>query len=314
MWGGIPTPHGPCSYCYSSYHHVKDCPTVGQFSNYSYEHINTQFSRPRNEPYCDSYHSGWSNESNISWQAQALENYAPQFRELYHQAYPQFNDQAVYPPSNFHPPHQQWQSSPYCADFEDNWQPSSQATPSPQSDSNVQAQILKLMGEINQKLTQTSLSQTLNSHSESIDKIKAHEEEPSPIYWPPQQQSQQEQYTPQFFAEMEARMDTHFEQIMNHLNREEEELQRQSMANLDGQYMVDENNFYHEQTITTIKNGEVVETHVEEMKEEQIEDPQALQRAKGEEVSIEAPLSSTLILETPPLLLVICQEVKIVVC
>jgi nicotinic acid phosphoribosyltransferase len=170
------------------------------------------------------------------------------------------------------------------------------------------------MGEINQKLTQTSLSQTLNSHSESIDKIKAQEEEPSPIYWPPQQQSQQEQYTPQFFAEMEARMDTHFEQIMSHLNREEEELQRQSMANLDGQYMVDENNFFHEQTMTTIKNREVVETHVEEMKEEKIEDPQALQRAKGEEVSIEAPLSSTLILETPPLLLVICQEVKIVVC
>jgi hypothetical protein len=84
------------------------------------------------------------------------------------------------------------------------------------------------MGEINQKLTQTvtSLSQTLNSHSESIAKIEAHEEEPSPIYWPPQQQSQQEQYTPQFFTEIEARMDAHFEQIMNHLNREEEELQR----------------------------------------------------------------------------------------
>jgi len=38
--------------------------------------------------------------------------------------------------------------------------------------------------------------------------------------------SHQENYTPQFFAEMEARMDAHFEQIMNHLNREEEELQR----------------------------------------------------------------------------------------
>jgi hypothetical protein len=84
------------------------------------------------------------------------------------------------------------------------------------------------MGEINQKLTQTvtPLSQTLNSHSESIAKIEAHEEKPSPIDWPPQQQSQQEQYTPQFFAEMEAKMDAHFEQIMNHLNREEEELQR----------------------------------------------------------------------------------------
>jgi hypothetical protein len=153
------------------------------------------------------------------------------------------------------------------------------------------------MGEINQKLTQTvtSLNQTLNSHSKSIAKIEAHEEEPSPIYWPPQQQ---EQYTPQLFAEMEARMDAHFEQIMNHLNREEEEFQRQSVANLDGHYMVDENTSYHEEDITTMKDGEVVETHMEERKEEQIEAPQALHREKGEEVSTKAP-PSTLTLETP---------------
>jgi hypothetical protein len=157
------------------------------------------------------------------------------------------------------------------------------------------------MGEINQKLTQTvtSLSQTLNSHSESIAKIEAHKEEPSPIYWPPQQQSQQEQYTPQFFTEIEARMNAHFEQIMNHLNREEEELQRQSVANLDGHFMVDESTSYHEQAITTMKNGEVVETHVEERKEEQIEAPQALHQVKGKEVSTEAPSLSTLILKTP---------------
>jgi hypothetical protein len=144
----------------------------------------------------------------------------------------------------------------------------------------------------------TSLSQTSNSHSKSIAKIETHEEEPSPIYWPPQQQFQQEQYTPQFFTEMEARMDAHFEQIMNHLNREEEELQRQSMDNLDGHYMVDESTSYHEQAITTMKNREVVETHVEEM-DEQIEAPQALHQAKGKEVSTEAHSSSTLILETP---------------
>jgi hypothetical protein len=157
------------------------------------------------------------------------------------------------------------------------------------------------MGEINQKLTQTvtSLSQTLNSHSESIAKIEAYEEEPSPIYWPPQQQSQQEQYTPQYFAEMKAKMDAHFEQIMNHLNREEEELQRQSVANLDGHYMVDESTSYHKQAPTTMKIREVVETHGEERKEEQIEAPQALHRVKGKEVSTEAPLSSTIILETP---------------
>jgi hypothetical protein len=61
---------------------------------------------------------------------------------------------------------------------------------------------------------------------------------------------------------MEARIDAHFEQIMNHVNREEEELQRQSLANLDGHYMVN-GSTYHEQAITTINNGEVVETHVE---------------------------------------------------
>jgi len=98
---------------------------------------------------------------------------------------------------------------------------------------------------------------------------------------------------------MEARVDAHSEQIMNQLNREEEELQRQSVANLDGHYMVDECTSYHEQAITTMKNGEVVETHVEERKEEQIEAPQALHRAKGEEVSTEAPSLSTLILKTP---------------
>jgi hypothetical protein len=111
--------------------------------------------------------------------------------------------------------------------------------------------------------------------------------------------SHQEKYTPQFFTEMEAKMDANFEQIMNHLNREEEELQRQSMANLDGHYTVNESTSYHEQAISTMKNGDVVETHVEEMKEEQIEAPQALHRAKGEEVSTEAPSSSTLILKMP---------------
>jgi hypothetical protein len=70
------------------------------------------------------------------------------------------------------------------------------------------------------------------------------------------------------------------------------------VANLDGHYMVDKSTSYHEQAITTMKNGEVVETHVEERKEEQIDAPQALHRAKGEEVSTEAPSSTTLILET----------------
>jgi len=55
------TPHEQCSYCFGPYHHVKDCPTAEQFSKYSYEHMNTQFTRSRNELYCDSYNLGWSN-------------------------------------------------------------------------------------------------------------------------------------------------------------------------------------------------------------------------------------------------------------
>jgi hypothetical protein len=176
--------------------------------------MNTLFSRPRNDPYSDSYNSGWSNQSNISWQAQAPENYASQIHELYHQTYLQFNEQSYSP---------QYQATP---------QLQSQATPSPQSNSDIQDQLLKPMSKMDQTLD--SLNQTMNSHSESIAKIKAHEEESSPIYWP------------QFFAEIDAKIEVHIEQIMNHLNRKEEELQRQSMANPDGHYMVDECTSYHE--------------------------------------------------------------------
>jgi len=42
------------------------------------------------------------------------------------------------------------------------------------------------------------------------------------------------------------------------------------VVNPNGHYMVDESTSYHEQAITTMKNGEVVETHMEERKEEKI--------------------------------------------
>jgi len=96
----------------------------------------------------------------------------------------------------------------------------------------------------------------------------------------------------QAIAKLEAQREQMTKQI------EEEKLQRQSVVNLDGHYVVDENT-YHEQAITTMNNGEVVDTHGEERKEEQIEAPQALHWAKREEVSTEALSSPTLILETP---------------
>jgi hypothetical protein len=97
MWGGISTLHGPCSYCYSPYHHVRDCPTAGQFSNYFYEHMNTSFSRPGNDLYFDYYNLAWSNQPNFLWQAQASGKYAPQCHKLHHQSYSQFNDQSYSP-------------------------------------------------------------------------------------------------------------------------------------------------------------------------------------------------------------------------
>jgi hypothetical protein len=44
------TPHKPCSYCSNPYHSDNNCPSWGQFSNFSYEQMNTSFSDLR----CDS--------------------------------------------------------------------------------------------------------------------------------------------------------------------------------------------------------------------------------------------------------------------
>jgi hypothetical protein len=68
MWGDIPTTHGPCSYCFNPYHHVRDFPEMRQFSNYHYEHMNTPFSRPGNDFYSDPYNPAWSQQSNFSRQ------------------------------------------------------------------------------------------------------------------------------------------------------------------------------------------------------------------------------------------------------
>jgi len=106
--------------------------------------MNTQFSRPRNDPYSDSYDLGWSNQSNISWQAQALENYAPQFHELYHQVEP---------------------SPQLDSDFQDQML---------KFMSNME-HTMKSQGKTVTSLTQAvnSLSQTLHSHSQSIARDEA---------------------------------------------------------------------------------------------------------------------------------------------
>jgi hypothetical protein len=63
------------------------------------------FSTPGNDPYNDYYEPGWKNPHNFSWEALAMRNLPPYSHRLHNQAYPQFNNQVFYPPSNFHPPH-----------------------------------------------------------------------------------------------------------------------------------------------------------------------------------------------------------------
>jgi hypothetical protein len=287
MWGNIPTPHGPCSYCNSHYHHVRNCPTAGQFSNYYYEHMNRPFSRPRNEYYCDSYNPAWSNQSNFSWQAQDHGRYAPQGHELHHQSYSQFNDQSY---------SSQYQATP---------QQQYQAAPPPRYDSNFEDRMLQMMGKIRDKLNVTvdKMTQTIKSCSESIVKIETYEEEPSPIYWLPQQYQAEPPPQKNFNVEESiAKIEAHLEKSINHPNREDGELQGQPVANPNEHYMVDEST-YPEQAITTLRSEEVVKNHVEERKEEkkeeQIEASQDLLREKCKEVSTEASSPSILIPEAP---------------
>jgi uncharacterized membrane protein YheB (UPF0754 family) len=73
----------------------------------------------------------------------------------------------------------------------------------------------------------------------------------------------------QSFGKIEA----HLKQIADILNREEEQLKIQSVANHNEHYMEDESISYHEKAIPTLRSEEVVENHMEERNEEQIEAP-----------------------------------------
>jgi hypothetical protein len=269
MWGNIPTPHGPCSYCNSPYHHVRNCPIAGQFSNYSFEHMNRPFSRPGNEFYSDSYNPAWSNQSNFSWQAQDHGKYAPQGHELHHQSYSQFNDQSYSPQYQATPQQQYQEESPPWSDpnFEDRMlkMMSDMSDKMMGKVTNMVGEVTNIVGKINGRVGE--ISQTINSHSQSI-----------------------------------ARLEAQVELIADIIDREEEEFQGQLVANLDEHYMVDEST-YPEQVITTLRSEEVVENHVEERKEEkkeeQIEAPQDLLREKCKEVSTEASSPSILIPEAP---------------
>ena len=148
------------------------------------------------------------------------------------------------------------------------------------------------------------MTQTINSHFESIVNIETYEEEPSPIYWLPQQYQAEPPPQKNFNIVVSiAKIEAHLEKSINHPNREDGELQSQLVANPDEHYMVDESASCHKPAITTLRCGEEIENHVEERKEEkkeeQIGTPPDLHQEKDREVSIATSSPSILIPETP---------------
>jgi len=96
-------PHEPCSYCSDPYHSASSCPFWGQFCNLSYEQMNPNFSSLGFDANPNFYNPDWSNHPDFSWQAQTMGNCAPQFQELHHPDYPQFDNQSSHPSSYNYP-------------------------------------------------------------------------------------------------------------------------------------------------------------------------------------------------------------------
>jgi hypothetical protein len=84
-------PHEPCLYCSDLYHSASNCPSYGQFYNFPYDQMNTNFSSSGFDSNSNFYNPDWSNHSDFSWQAQAMGNCAPQFQKMHHSEYLQFN-------------------------------------------------------------------------------------------------------------------------------------------------------------------------------------------------------------------------------
>jgi hypothetical protein len=59
--------------------------------------MNTSFSNQGFESNSNIYTPGWSNHFDFSWQAHATRNYAPQFHDLHHSEYSQFNNPSSIP-------------------------------------------------------------------------------------------------------------------------------------------------------------------------------------------------------------------------
>jgi hypothetical protein len=97
-------PHEQCLGYSSPHHNYGDCPHWGQFTNFSYGQLNTNFSDQGFESHSNFYTLNRNNHSDVSWYAHTSGNYALHSDELHHSEYPQFNFYSSMPSSYNHLP------------------------------------------------------------------------------------------------------------------------------------------------------------------------------------------------------------------
>jgi hypothetical protein len=95
-------PHEPCLYC-NPYHSSGDCPSWGQFTNFSFEQINTNFFSQGFESHSNPHTPNRDNYFDFLWYAHGMGNYALQTNEPHHPEYPQLNNHSSMPSSYNHP-------------------------------------------------------------------------------------------------------------------------------------------------------------------------------------------------------------------
>jgi hypothetical protein len=267
------TPHKPCSYCFNPYHSENNCQSWGQFSNSSYEQINTSFSNPGCDSNFNFYNPNWSNQSDFTWSAQATGNYAHQFDEVHHSDYLQFDHQA---------------------------QPSTYQTPQLAPQFSLEEMIKAFMKSTNKfarstdkfvQATDRNIQELKNSNQELKNATMAN--------------SRDIQELKSYVARIEGQIG----HLVTELNRVEEE-EFQSQLIIEKHYMSDEDkseNFYHEhvQVTTTLEEDEVIDNeegqveHNERIEHHEKSQPPTNPNLPSDmEASTEAPACITAPLET----------------
>jgi hypothetical protein len=271
-------PYGPCSRCSNPHHYASNCPSWGQFHNFSYEQMNTNFSSLGFNSNSNFYNPDWSNHSDFLWQAQAMGNCAPQFQELHHPEYLQFENQ-VLNNSSYDPLPQKSLEDSLKEFMEITGQSTIQVL---QPESSLKDTLKEFMENTSQTLQE--LKNVTMVDSSAIREIK--------------------DVTMANTSAIQ-RLEGQLNHLVAEFNRlEEEEFQSQLMA--EGHYMIDEDdssNLHHElvQATATFESKEIVDGNEEEEKDEHLEHtepPSYPNFSTDKEVSTEAHSIITIPLET----------------